>query len=214
MIRITILFTFLTICGAMSAQKTNKIFNGKNLKKWEIVLADDSKLPNEVFFVSDGVLNSAGNPFGYVRTKKIYKNFELTLEWRWAGEPSNSGVLFNITNPTVVWPNCIEAQLQHGNAGNLVLMNTGAKATVGGTQHEIKDGDSWATSIKRLNDSSEKKQGEWNHYRIISNNGNLEFYVNGVLQNTATDIFPTEGHIGLQSEGGLIQFKNIFIKEL
>ena len=214
MIRITVLFTFLTICGAMSAQKSKKIFNGKNLKNWEIVLADDSKLPSEVFFVSDGILNSAGNPFGYIKTKKSYKNFELTLEWRWPGEPSNSGVLLHISNPIVVWPNCIEAQLQHGNAGNIVLMNAGAKATIDGKQHEIKEGDNWVTSVNKKNDSSEKKQGEWNQYRIVSNNGKLEYYVNDVLQNTATDIFPTEGYIGLQSEGGLIQFRNVFIKEL
>ena len=214
MIRITVLVTFLTIYGAMSAQNDDKIFNEKNLENWKIVLADDSKLPSEVFFVSDGVLYSAGTPFGYVMTKKSYKNFELTLEWRWPEKPTNSGVLLHISNPIEVWPNCIEAQLQHGNAGNLVLMNTGAKATIEGKQYEIKDGDSWVASVKRQNDSSEKEPGEWNHYHIISNNGNLEFYVNGVLQNTATDIFPTEGYIGLQSEGGLIQFRNVIIKEL
>ena len=214
MIRIAIFFIFLMIYGLGSAQKSEQIFNGKDLSNWEIILADDSKLPNEVFYVSDGLLNSAGIPNGYVRTKKIYKNFELSLEWRWPEKPSNSGVLLFIDKSDKVWPNCIEAQLQHGNAGNLVLMNTGAKATINGKDYELKEGDSWVSSIKKLNDSSEKEQGEWNQYRIVSKDGKLEYYVNGVLQNSATNIFPTEGYIGLQSEGGLIQFRNVFIKEL
>jgi hypothetical protein len=156
-----------------------------------------------------------------VRTKEKYKEFELTLEWRWVGEPSNSGVLLNITGDDKVWPDCVEAQLQHENAGNIVFINSGAKTLINAALKEkepkVDFGNKWGItslifSISKLNPSSEKAPGEWNKYRIVFKNEKLEYYVNDVLQNSINVIF-TEGYIGLQSEGGHIQFKNISITE-
>jgi hypothetical protein len=205
----------------MFSQKVKPVFNGKNLDNWEMVLSDDSKTPEEVFFVENGILNITGIPNGYVRTKEKYKDFELTLEWRWVGEPANSGVLLGITGDDKVWPDCIEAQLQHENAGNLVFINSGAIAFINALFKEnfpnLNLGNKWhinslVFSITRVNDSSEKTPGEWNHYRIIFKNEQLEYYVNNVLQNSANVVY-TEGYIGLQSEGGHIQFRNILITE-
>ncbi|MDR2929034.1 MAG: DUF1080 domain-containing protein [Cytophagaceae bacterium] len=203
----------IMFCANASAQKTVQLFNGKNLDNWKIVLSDNSKQPHEVFFVSEEVLHVTGTPFGYIRTLEKYKNFELTLEWRWAEEPANSGVLLHIAESDTVWPHCIEAQLQHQNAGNFVLMNAGAKATINGKQYWINDGDNWVSSISRTKNSSEKPVGEWNRYRIVSNNGQIWYYVNDVLQNSAEQVSPFGGFIGLQSEGGTIQFKNIEINK-
>jgi hypothetical protein len=205
----------------MFSQKTKQIFNGKDLENWQIVLSDDTKKPEEVFFVENGVLNITGFPDGYVRTKEKYKNFELTLEWRWGGQPANSGVLHNITGDDKVWPDCIEAQLQHENAENIVYINNGAKAFINTAVKEkvptVDLGNKWNInslifSISKLNASSEKTPGEWNKYRIVFKNEILEYYVNDILQNS-TNIIYTEGYIGLQSEGGHIQFRNILITE-
>ena len=195
------------------AQKPIKLFNGKNLKNWEVVLKEESA-EKPVFYVGDGVLNASGTPFGYIRTKQPYENYELTLDWRWAGEPTNSGVLLHITGNDGVWPHCIEAQLMNQNAGDLVLMQIGARATVRSQSYEIKEGDRWASVIKKQQESSEYKPGEWNTYRIVSLNGKLELFVNGVLQNTASGFSPNKGYIGLQSEGSQIQFRNIMLKKL
>ncbi len=195
------------------SQKPVKLFNGKNLKNWEIVLKEESA-GTAVFYVHEGILNASGTPFGYIRTKQQFENYELTLEWRWAGEPTNSGVLLHIVGNDGVWPHCIEAQLMNQNAGDLVLMQTGAKATVQNQSFEIKEGDRWASVIKKQQDSSENKPGEWNSYRIVSHNGKLELFVNGVLQNTASSFSPNKGYIGLQSEGSQIQFRNIMLKKL
>lgn len=207
------LVMFIIVPLISSAQKPLKLFNGKNLKEWVIVLKDDAGgVP--VFNVTDGLIHASGTPFGYIRTKKSFKNYELTLEWRWVGEPTNSGVLIHITGNDGVWPHCIEAQLKHGNAGDLVLMHTGAKATVNNQEYVIKEGDRWVTAVAKLNDSSEKGPGEWNQYRIVSFNGKLELYVNDVLQNTATNFSPDSGFIGLQSEGSPIQFRKIYLRKL
>lgn len=208
-----VILLFVAAVQLSFAQKPIKLFNGKNLKNWEIVLKEQSA-GNPVFYVGDGVLNASGAPFGYVRTKKTYENYELTLEWRWVGEPTNSGVLLHISGNDGVWPHCIEAQLKHQNAGDLVLMQTGAKAMVLNQSFEIKEGDRWATVIKKQQESTEYKPGEWNSYRIVSHNGKLELFVNGVLQNTASSFTPSKGFIGLQSEGSQIQFRNIMLKKL
>lgn len=52
------------------------------------------------------------------------------------------------------------------------------------------------------------KAGEWNEANIFVKDGVITVYVNGVYQNTGTNKVK-EGHIGLQSEGGPIQFRNV-----
>ncbi len=203
----------LLMSSVIVGQKANQLLNGKNLKNWVVVLKEPS-LTNQVFYVADGVLSASGTTNGYLRTKRSYTNYELTVEWRWVDNPSNSGVLIHINGMDKVWPHCIEAQLKHGNAGDIVLMQVGAKATVNNNDFVIKDGDRWAAVIPKNNPSSEKLPGEWNKYRIVSYNGKLEFYVNNVLQNSAAGFAPTKGYIGLQSEGSHIQFKNIYLKKL
>lgn len=215
-VTITIKFSLLFLICFMdvsTAQKPIKLFNGKDLKNWEIVLKENTT-GSPVFYVDKEVLNSSGNPYGYIRTKKSYDNFELTLEWRWPIEPLNSGVLLFISGKDEVWPHCIEAQLMDQNAGDLMLMHTGAKARANNVEYEIKEDDKWVTQIKKQNYQAEKKTGEWNKYKIRSENGTLEIYVNDVLQNTITDFKPNKGYIGLQSEGSHIQFRNILIKKL
>ena len=62
--------------------------------------------------------------------------------------------------------------------------------------------------IDKQHPSNEKPAGEWNKMRISVNEGIVEVHVNGLLQNRATSEVK-EGHIGLQSEGKEIQFKNL-----
>ncbi len=88
-------------------------------------------------------------------------------------------------------------------------MHEGAQATVDGETYAVDPEVRWVTVVPKLEDSSEHAPGEWNHYRIISRDGLLEFYVNDVLQMRATAAHPREGYIGLQSEGSPIQFRNV-----
>ena len=66
----------------------------------------------------------------------------------------------------------------------------------------------------KLLPSNEKPLGEWNHYRIRLVGGDLEMWINGVLQNSATWCEEIPGVIALQSEGAVIAFRNVQIREL
>ena len=62
--------------------------------------------------------------------------------------------------------------------------------------------------VKNGNPSSEKPAGEWNEANIFVKDGVITVYINGVYQNTGTNKVK-EGHIGLQSEGKEVEFRNV-----
>jgi hypothetical protein len=68
--------------------------------------------------------------------------------------------------------------------------------------------------ISKLHPSNEKPTGEWNNFDITCKGGTIEFRVNGLLQNVATNCSVTKGGIGLQAEGSTIQFRNLWIEQL
>ena len=68
--------------------------------------------------------------------------------------------------------------------------------------------------VARSRPSSEKPVGEWNTYEIICSGDTATLLVNGVLQNRATKIGASGGHIALQSEGAAIEFRNIRLTPL
>ena len=59
-----------------------------------------------------------------------------------------------------------------------------------------------------MNPSSEKPAGEWNEANIFVKDGVITVYIDGVYQNTGTNKVK-EGHIGLQSEGKEVEFRNV-----
>jgi len=204
------LFIALLVLSCGSEKKT-VLFNGKNLDNWSIYLDDPDVDPGDVFWVEDGILNTSGEPFGYLRTKESYSNYKLHVEWRWPGEPTNSGVFLHVQGKDRIFPHCIEAQLMHERAGDFVLMGAGAGVTVKDSAYLVTSDERFYMSVPKFEDSSELTPGEWNIYDITSVDGNLEIVVNGVLQNTATDITMNEGNIALQSEGSPIQFRNVYL---
>jgi hypothetical protein len=208
-----IFLSLLLFVGTTKSQNIDPIFNGQDLSNWVPVLRSEANA-DTVFYVKDGIMNAGGAPFGYIRTKDSYENYELSLEWRWTGEPTNSGVLLAITGEDKVWPHCIEAQLKHENAGDLVLMHEGARASVQGQDYQVDPEVRWVSVANKFNPSAEKTPGEWNSYRIRFLNGTLEFWINDTLQMKATNVTPTNGPIGFQSEGSHIQFRNIELIQL
>jgi hypothetical protein len=190
---------------AAAAPAGGPLFNGKDLTGWT-VFVEPGKSAEGLWQVKDGVLVTRGQPMGYLRTTKDFTNFVLELDWRWPERGGgNSGVLFRMQDPDKVWPKSIEAQLQHGNAGDFwniggFLMKPAAERTTG-------------RNTKKL-ENAEKPKGEWNHYKITADGGSVKLEINGKLVNEASDCAALPGKICLQSEGAEIHFKDIRIQEL
>jgi len=192
---------------APKKQKTENIylFNGKNLKNWVFHLKDPSVDPASVFTVKNGIIHIKGDPFGYMRTEKSYSDYKLHVEWSWPGEATNSGVFVHGQKPDAIWLRCVECQLMAGNAGDFVCMN-GAEMS----EHINKE----SILVKKFGESSEKPAGEWNTMEVMCKGNTIEVYVNGILQNKATNVNISDGSICLQSEGKDIQFRNVFLTKL
>ena len=189
--------------------ETRRLFNGRDLGGWTFQPAANSGKIDEVWGVtSEGTLTCSGHPIGYLRTEARYTNFVLELEWRFAagGKPGNSGVLLRVQEPDKVWPNSIEAQLHHRNAGDIWnIGNFPMKVAVDRTS---------GRRTKKARPCNEKPLGEWNRYRIILSRGDLKLEVNDEVQNTATWCRELPGYIALQSEGAAIEFRNIRLTPL
>lgn len=204
------LVSFIFFCGC--AANKQYLFNGKDLSGWKLFVPDKNIDPNTIWSVKNSVIYCKGKPSGYIRTQKTYSNYKLHLEWRWPKNPTNSGVLLHTTGDDKLWPKSIEAQLQSQNAGDIYLIGQGVNLTVDNKKNSV--GSAGFIGIPKKQPSSENPPGQWNKYDIICKNGNVELYVNGVLQNKGTQASLTAGFICLQSEGSPIEFRNIYIELL
>ena len=198
----------LAVFAAGCSQQSEKIFNGKDLSGWNFVVENDAVPGEEVFTVREGIISVKGEPLGYMYTKEKYRDFTLELEYRWAGEESNSGVFFLIEDPANPFPKGIECQLKAGKAGDLVML-----ASADLNEYQLPAGVTERPAfpvISKAGPSGEKNAGEWNSVKITVREGAIEVYINDILLNKATSEVK-EGHIGLQSEGGEIQFRNLVV---
>ena len=190
-----------TACG--TADEKIQLFNGEDLAGWELFVDPTSGVkPADVYSVKDGNILVAGQPFGYMRTKEKVGDCTLHVEWRWVGEGTNSGIFVHVQDGDQLWPNAIECQLCNGKAGDYVMLG-GSKIEeiecIG--QFPVKD---------RVG-NYEKPAGEWNEAEIIMEGRKITVYINGQFQNECT-CDSTDGYIALQSEGGPLEFRNVYIK--
>ena len=191
-----------------------RLFNGKDFSGWTFFLdksgpnADGSMKLEDVWKVDGGKIHCSGVPNGYLRTTADYKDFVLTLEWRWVDKPGNSGVLLRVTGPEKIWPKTIEAQLLSGDAGDFWLMD-GATLDTDPSRKDPK-----AANHRIKMKAAEKPAGEWNVYEITMDGGWVLLKINGVVVNEGTGADEVAGKIALQSEGAPIEFRNIRLTPL
>ena len=185
--------------------KKTELFNGQDLSGWVGYVDPESGVAaDQVYSVKDGNIYVEGQPFGYLRTEQKYGDYELHVEWRWVGEGTNSGLFQRVQDGDKLWCTAIECQLCSGKAGDYVMLG-GAKISevecVG--EYPVKD---------RIGDY-ENPVGEWNSADITCVGNVIKVKINGKEQNECTCEF-ADGYIALQSEGGPIEFRNIYITEL
>src|SRR2546423_1253605 len=66
------------------AEGVTPLFNGKDLTGLYTWLKDGKRNdPRKVFSVKNGQLHISGDGFGYIATEKAYRDYHLTVEYRW-----------------------------------------------------------------------------------------------------------------------------------
>ncbi|MEO6731802.1 MAG: DUF1080 domain-containing protein [Ferruginibacter sp.] len=207
------------ICASMvSANKTKRLFNGKDLEGWHVDVPemDNNTQAKSPFIVRNGMLVSLGKPGGHLITDAIYKDYRLVVEYRFAGKPGNCGVLVHSSTPRALYkmfPKSIEVQMEHKNAGDFWCIaedisvpdmetRRGPKAEWGGTEGKKRN-------IKNLTDSSENPVGEWNKMTIECLRDSIKVWVNGQLVNFGYNCTVDKGLIALQAEGSEVEFRKV-----
>jgi hypothetical protein len=211
----TSLLPLILVCSfvltARAADPAVKLFNGTSLDGWGCYLVNPNIKMTDVWSIKDGILICKGEPAGYLHTDKDYTNFKLIVEWRWpeGKTPGNSGVLMRATGDPKMLPKCVEAQLQHENAGDFWAFH-GFKISGDAARTIKKKDDRYGevTGIRRIK-GNEKKPGEWNTCEITAEGGTITLTVNGEVLNKATDCELVAGKIALQSEGSEIHFRRV-----
>ncbi|MDZ7640229.1 MAG: DUF1080 domain-containing protein [Bryobacterales bacterium] len=88
----------------------------------------EGKAPAEAWSVRDGVIACTGQPNGFLRSRKKYRNFILRAEWRFqegfphgAGDDAwpNAGFFIHAGEVKDGWPTSLEVQGYFGEAGSL-----------------------------------------------------------------------------------------------
>lgn len=173
------------------------------------------------FIIRDGLLVSLGTPEGHLITDQEYGDYTLELDYRFAGEPGNCGILVHASEPRALYemfPKSIEVQLMHSNAGDFWCIQQDIKVE----EMESRRGpqENWGISegkerrIVNLTDDSEKPLGEWNHIKIRCFKDTITVWLNGDLVNEGFGATATRGQVALQAEGAEVEFKNIFLTRI
>ncbi|WP_396591951.1 DUF1080 domain-containing protein [Allomuricauda sp. R78024] len=220
---------FITIlCIAMTAfsckkEKAVSLFNGQDLSGWHVDVPEMDTIPNTInpFIIRTGMLVSLGTPRGHLITDDVYKDYRLEVEYRFAGEPGNCGVLVHASTPRALYkmfPKSLEVQMQHEDAGDFwvivedievdnMVERRGPKEEWGITEGKKR-------RIINLTDGSEKPLGEWNTMIIECLKDEIKVWVNGDLVNHGFNATVTSGQIAIQAEGSEVEFRKIDISSI
>ena len=200
------------------------LFNGKDLKGWfghgtkdprtlwkmspdELKAHHEKTLKdiNTHWSVQNGELVNDGKGL-YLTTKKDYKDFELLLEYKTVPK-ADSGIYLRGVPQVQIWDPTEEAKWK-----------IGADKGSGGLWNNSK-GAPGKDPSKRM----DRPFGEWNQFRIIMIGEKVTVHLNGekvvdnvVMENYFDRKIPIfeKGPIQLQTHGGEIRWRNVFIREI
>jgi 3-keto-disaccharide hydrolase len=132
-------FVLLTLFNSAVADEAKvpteviRPFDQKDLRSFSTWLKKSGREdPEHVFRLENGVLRCGDEDLGYVATREAYRDFHLSVEYRWGWKNPNdkyvrnSGVLLHGVGPdgsqNGVWMTSIECQLAQGCEGDLILI--------------------------------------------------------------------------------------------
>jgi hypothetical protein len=187
------------------------LFNGKDLSGWVLV-----NTPPQTWTVADEMLICSGKPVGELRTDRMYQNFILEIEWRHMVPGGNAGIFVwadDITARGVPFHRSVEVQvLDHGYGQSPGHTTHGDIFPIHGAKMTPENGRGGDRAFPT--EERSKPSPEWNHYRIECQDGAISLAVNGKVVTRGKDASPRKGYICLESEGGIVHYRNIRVHEL
>ena len=177
------LILILICCSAAFSQKTEKLFNGKDLSGWKVY-------GTEKWFVEKGELICESGPdkqYGYLATEDEFKDFELTVQF-FQEANGNSGIFFH-------------SQIEGTKISGWQAEVAPAGKHTGGIYESYGRG--WL-----IQPSPEKekilKQGQWNTMKVMVKDHQVTTWLNGIEMITLEDdlIGSSTGRIALQIHDG------------
>lgn len=198
------------------------LFDGKTMDGWRTY----QNVKNDSWSVENGTLYCKGGASNYGKinadliTTKQYENFDLSVDWKISPQ-GNSGILYMVTE---AYPT----------------------SYLSGPEYQIIDDKNFPEKLEEWQHTAANyamdpapaavpnEVGQWNHTRIVVNNGHVEHWLNGkkvVDYQLWTDEWKKKkmngkwkdaggygmskkGYIALQDHGSECWFKNIQIKTL
>lgn len=162
------------------------LFDGSNLNQW-------TSIGNANWRLYDGSVQAEIGA-GYLISKQSYKDFQIKAEF-WADEEANSGIFIRLSDPKVV------------TADNSYEVNIFDK------RPDPSYGTGAIVNISKI-DPMPKAANKWNTYEITAKGDQLTVTLNGVVTADVKDSKFASGPIALQSAGGVIKFRRVWIKPL
>jgi hypothetical protein len=215
------------------------LFNGRDFTGWKVPEGD-----NGHWKVTDGVIDydaaSESASDKNLWTEREYTDFVLHIDWRIKETPyTNANVPYILpdgTHARDVHGKEMKLALPDSDSG--VFIRGSAKHQINIWCWPIGSGEMYGVRMDRATPpavraavtprtQADKPVGEWNHFEITVRGGTVSVSLNGkpVLERAQLTDLPERGRIALQHHGGkrngewnsppsLVQFRNIFIKEL
>jgi hypothetical protein len=204
------------------------LFDGKSLDNWHTYGKDKAgaawKINEGTLFLDannkvDGRIPGGGD----LVTNEEYDNFHLKLEWKISAN-GNSGIIFFVHEDTT------QFKSTYNTGPEMQVLDNEGHPDAKINKHRAGD----LYDLIASSEETVKPAGEWNLAEIISDNGKLDFKLNGttvVSTNLWDDNWRTmlagskfatmpgfgtfkSGKIALQDHGNLVWYRNIMIKKL
>jgi hypothetical protein len=213
------------------------LFNGKNFDGWTFYLEQKDynaggkgKIADFASVQPGGILEIHPKLHGALITKKDYLNYKVHAEWRWVDPKArNNTGLFVRVRPPFVWDaehgemaGFYQVQISPGTTGDLWVLGAYSETKLKtDAAHSFKpfgdlEGNPMMGAMRRHTrmKDADKPAGEWNELDVTVNGKDIKVVVNGELVNEGTNLVDLPGRVGLESEFGPVQYRNIRLTPL
>ncbi|MHC5540324.1 3-keto-disaccharide hydrolase [Singulisphaera rosea] len=173
------------------------LFDGKTLSGWTPEHTDRVSVRDGAIFHDGGT--------GWLRSAKLYKDFEFQAEYRALKKGADSGIFFRSSLESAdkepFWPSRgYQLQVVDGE-NNLMIFGHGTPPPTSERKPDV---------LK----SVMKGVGEWQKLTLKVVGKHAEVSLNGMAVTVSEAISLPEGYLGLQGENGQFEWRELKIKEL